>query len=232
MIPVPRLPEPSVLTKNSDRWLSKLQAIQATPKATNQQISNARDKYRHPKIKETLNKMFHGKCAYCESKITVVTYGAIEHFFPKSLYPSLTFEWKNLLLSCDKCNDTNHKGTKFSLDDAGKPLLIDPTDGITDPNTHLDFVWDETAKIASIYGRDEKGMAVESIFDLNGTRGRIDLIDHRSRYIDKLLILLRFAKQGDSKAIAALVEACQPDAEYSSFARIYIAPHLETLFNP
>ena len=213
MIPVTRISEPPVLAKNAARWLEALELIQSNNKATKAQINQAQNKY--------------GKCAYCESKITVVTYGAIKHFYPKSQYPDLTFTWENLLLSCDKCNDANHKGTNFPLDDiTGNPLLIDPTDGVTDPNTHLKFVWDEMAKLASVYGRDQRGTIVEDIFDLNGLRGRKELINHRSQYIKKLLALLRLAKQGDSEALSLLQEACQLGAEYYAFASIYILPHL------
>jgi len=180
LIPVTRISEPPVLAKNAARWLEALELIQSNNKATKAQINQAQNKY--------------GKCAYFESKITVVTYGAIEHFYPKSQYPDLTFTWKNLLLSCDKCNDANHKGTNFPLDDiTGNPLLIDPTDGVTDPNTHLEFIWDEIAKLASVYGRDQHGTIVKDIFDLNGLRGRKELINHRSQYIKKLLALLRLA---------------------------------------
>ncbi|TRU59483.1 MAG: HNH endonuclease [Microcystis aeruginosa Ma_QC_C_20070823_S13] len=213
MIPVTRISEPPVLAKNAARWLEALELIQSNNKATKSQINQAQNKY--------------GKCAYFESKITVVTYGAIEHFYPKSQYPDLTFTWKNLLLSCDKCNDANHKGTNFPLDDiTGNPLLIDPTDGVTDPNTHLEFIWDEIAKLASVYGRDQRGTIVKDIFDLNGLRGRKELINHRSQYIKKLLALLRLAKQGDSDALSLLQEACQLGAEYYAFASIYILPHL------
>jgi len=213
LIPVTRISEPPVLAKNAARWLEALELIQSNNKATKAQINQAQNKY--------------GKCAYCESKITVVTYGAIEHFYPKSQYPDLTFTWKNLLLSCDKCNDANHKGTNFPLDDiTGNPLLIDPTDGVTDPNTHLEFIWDEIAKLASVYGRDQRGTIVKDIFDLNGLRGRKELINHRSQYIKKLLALLRLAKQGDSDALSLLQEACQLGAEYYAFASIYILPHL------
>jgi len=213
LIPVTRISESPVLAKNAARWLEALELIQSNNKATKAQINQAQNKY--------------GKCAYCESKITVVTYGAIKHFYPKSQYPDLTFTWKNLLLSCDKCNDANHKGTNFPLDDiTGNPLLIDPTDGVTDPNTHLEFIWDEIAKLASVYGRDQRGTIVKDIFDLNGLRGRKELINHRSQYIKKLLALLRLAKQGDSEALSLLQEACQLGAEYYAFASIYILPHL------
>jgi len=212
---------------NAARWLEALESIKSNNKATKAQINQAQNKYSHPQVKDALVKMFNGKCAYCESKITVVTYGAIEHFYPKSQYPDLTFTWENLLLSCDKCNDANHKGTNFPLDDiTGNPLLIDPTDGVTDPNTHLEFVWDEMAKLASVYGRDRRGQIVEDLFDLNGMRGRKELINYRSQYIKRLLALLRLAKQGDSEALSLLQEACQSGAEYYAFASIYILPHL------
>ena len=215
MIPVTRISEPPVLAKNAARWLEALESIKSDNKATKADINKAQNKYRHPQVKGALVKMFNGKCAYCESKIIVVTYGAIEHFYPKSQYPDLTFTWETLLLSCDKCNDANHKGTNFPLDDiTGNPLLIDPTDGVTDPNTHLEFIWDEMAKLASVYGRDRRGQIVEDLFDLNGMRGRKELINHRSQYIKKLLALLRLAKQGDSEALSLLQEACQPEAEY------------------
>ena len=147
MISVPRSSEPGVLQRSSAKWLAKLQReashyqilkndphAQGTDiKAAKRRFENAQNKYRHSEVKGALGQMFHGKCAYCESKITVVTYGAIEHFFPKSQYPDLTFEWTNLLLSCDRCNDANHKGTQFPLDTTGNPLLIDPTDEAIDP---------------------------------------------------------------------------------------------------
>jgi uncharacterized protein (TIGR02646 family) len=170
--------------------------------------------------------MFHGKCAYCESKIMVVTYGEIEHFRPKSIYVDLTFTWENLLLSCDICNNTNHKGTKFPLDSQGYPLLIDPTDPTIEPSNHLEFSWDATAGIASVYGRDQRGTTVENIFDLNGTRGRTELINHRSKYVKRLLALLRFAQSGDQEAITLLKEASEPSAEYSAFAITHILPYL------
>jgi hypothetical protein len=226
LIPVVRSSRPIVLRKNSGLWLSKLKATSADAAATKEKIKNAQNKYRHIQIKDALVKMFCGKCAYCESKITVVTYGAIEHFFPKSRYIDLTFEWSNLLLSCDRCNDANHKGTRFPLDDQGNPLLIDPTDGVTDPNRHLAFVWDNVAGLASIYGLDQRGKEVETVFDLNGMRDRQELVSHRSKYVRKLFALLRLAQAGDAEARDLLQEACEPSAEYSAFALACIYPHL------
>lgn len=226
MIPIVRTTQPKALQKNADRWLLKLQEISGNANSTKQQIENAQNKYRHDQVKDALVKMFHGKCAYCESKITVVTYGAIEHFRPKSTHIDLIFAWENLLLSCDFCNDANHKGIQFPLDSLGHPLLIDPTDPFTEPSQHLEFSWDVVAGLASVYGRDQRGVTVENIFDLNGVRGRTELIAHRSRYVKRLLALLRLAQSGDQEAIVLLQEASEPNAEYSAFAIAHILPYL------
>ncbi|MBS1663634.1 MAG: HNH endonuclease [Bacteroidetes bacterium] len=58
-------------------------------------------------VRETLKKMFYGKCAYCESRITTIYSGDIEHFRPKSEYPWLIVDWDNLLFACPFCNQTH-----------------------------------------------------------------------------------------------------------------------------
>ena len=65
----------------------------------------------YKKSKEQLEKQFHNKCAYCETKYTEHT--QIEHYRPKSQYHWLTYEWSNLLPSCIKCN--TKKSRKFPL---------------------------------------------------------------------------------------------------------------------
>lgn len=73
------------------------------------------------------------RCFYCcDSR------GAdIEHFRPKSRpeWRPLVFAWPNLLLCCTACG--RKKGDRFPVDDAGKPLLIDPT--LEDPWHYLVF---------------------------------------------------------------------------------------------
>ncbi len=68
-------------------------------------------------VRKVLLKMFHGKCAYCESKITAIYNGDIEHFRPKGEikeanpskpgYYWLAADWDNLLFACPFCNQTN-----------------------------------------------------------------------------------------------------------------------------
>lgn len=94
-----------------------------------------------------LEKVFHGKCAYCESRASVTDNPAAEHYRPKRSpterdpagavvvvkiqgkahpgYYWLAYEWRNLLPACSQCN-SNGKGNFFP---ARKQLvaLHDPT---------------------------------------------------------------------------------------------------------
>ena len=71
------------------------------------------------------------RCMYCDDSRGT----SIEHFWPKSRYREKCFLWENMLLLCQGCQ--NHKGNRFDLDQAGLPLLIDPT--VEDPWDHLFF---------------------------------------------------------------------------------------------
>ncbi len=51
-------------------------------------------------------------CQYCEYNEPK----DIEHIYPKSHFPELTFDWHNYLLSCKQCN-TGHKLAKFAVFD-------------------------------------------------------------------------------------------------------------------
>jgi uncharacterized protein (TIGR02646 family) len=83
-------------------------------------------------IRATLKSMATGRerCMYCEDSAAT----DIEHFWPKSKYPERAFSWANYVLACSGCN-SNSKREKFPLDEAGAPLLIDPT--VEDPREHL-----------------------------------------------------------------------------------------------
>lgn len=100
---------------------------------------------------EKLNEMFEGCCCYCEGEYDVVSYGEIEHFKPKSIYPELMFEYDNMNLACQKCN--NNKKEKF--DDK----LINPT--FDDPEKHLRY---ETYLLIPL---DERGKITIDMFDIN-----------------------------------------------------------------
>lgn len=116
--------------------------------------------YAHPSVKQALIKAQHGKCCFCERLIG--TGGDVEHFRPKQAYKQATgeplqrpgyywlaYEWSNLYLACNGCNQ-RHKQNLFPLQnpleratnhhqslDIEQPLLIDP--GKEDPEEFIGF---------------------------------------------------------------------------------------------
>jgi hypothetical protein len=54
--------------------------------------------------KQALSDSSYGKCMYCESIISHIDYGDVEHIKPKSLFPAEKYNWDNLGYACPKCN--------------------------------------------------------------------------------------------------------------------------------
>jgi len=101
-------------------------------------------------VKEELVRLQDDKCCFCEAKITHISYGDVEHFRPKAGwvqdneplnkpgYYWLAYDWENLFLSCQICNQRykknyfpladNSKRAKSHKDniDAEEPLFIHP----------------------------------------------------------------------------------------------------------
>lgn len=238
MIFVSRTQQPDSLRRFAVQWLLELEAAHCelarceadsntsaqVKQASKKKFEKSQNKYRRVDVKTALIGMFHGKCAYCESQVSVVTYGQIEHFYPKGRYMDKTFQWDNLLLSCDLCNNSGHKGTKFPLDVRGEPLLIDPTR--IRPENHLRFSWDQQAGLACIYGNDPRGEETIKTFDLNGDSGRKSLLKRRCEHVKIIMALAEFAENGNEEAAALLREEAGRDRPYSAFAAAYISGRL------
>eukprot|EP01029_Cantina_marsupialis_P007158 TRINITY_DN179195_c0_g1_i1.p1 TRINITY_DN179195_c0_g1~~TRINITY_DN179195_c0_g1_i1.p1 ORF type:complete len:324 (-),score=42.74 TRINITY_DN179195_c0_g1_i1:116-1087(-) len=74
--------------------------------------------YKERDVRKELTRIFHGKCAYCETRFVAACPGDIEHFRPKGGYSLdsdlikpgyywLAADWENLLLACPHCNQTH-----------------------------------------------------------------------------------------------------------------------------
>jgi len=72
---------------------------------------------RWKKAKDQLKDETGGKCAYCEAPTTVVAYGDVEHYRPKSTYWWLAYCYDNYLVSCQLCNQ-KYKKAKFPVKNA------------------------------------------------------------------------------------------------------------------
>lgn len=210
MIKVEREETPAILACKKTVWTRKLMEA-----GTHKEKSLAESKYRHPDIKNSLLRMFHGKCAYCESKMTHVDYGHIEHYRPKAAFPELTFEWSNLLLACGICNGAAHKGKRFP-DIAENGPVINPCED--EPSDHFTFVFDLHAKLATVIGKTGRGKTTENLLGLN----RHELRAYRSKQVQKVYVLSELAVS-NSEAQSVLNEAIQNNAEYAAFARALLS---------
>jgi uncharacterized protein (TIGR02646 family) len=200
-------------------------------------------------VKSALRVAQNDKCAFCESKITHIGYGDIEHFRPKGgvrqheteplKYPGyywLVYEWDNLFLSCQLCNQRfkrncfplrnpkqrvrTHRGT-LSRE---SPLLVCPADP---PDLHITFV----NELAVPSNGSEMGRVTIDLLGLN----RDELLQRRR---DRRIVLLTLRNayktlsrdSGDhpSQKIQfqlrhlelLLDEAISDSAEYAAMARI------------
>jgi uncharacterized protein (TIGR02646 family) len=141
------------------------------------------DKKLRPKWPKTfrlhLEKIYYGKCAYCESRFEL----QIEHYRPYKLYWWLFFEWTNLLLACPTCNQK--KKERFPLNDENKrltgpgadnfrvdskvllgenPLLLNPE--LDDPREHLVYLPQVNGKIEiALQGTSEKGKTTITVLN-------------------------------------------------------------------
>jgi uncharacterized protein (TIGR02646 family) len=109
------------------------------------------------RLKRALALMSHQKCAYCESPIDAERSAAVEHFKPKSLFPSLAYDCGNYFLGCGGCNGA--KSDRWPLNGGG---YVRPDEG--DPAAL--FIFREDGRVEAA---QPGGAAEETIrdFDLN-----------------------------------------------------------------
>lgn len=170
--------------------------------------------YKHPDIKKAIKGDSFGKCIYCESKISHVYFGDIEHIKPKSKFPELEFDWNNLGYVCAKCN--NEKSDKW--DD--QCPFINPY--IEDP---LYFLCAVGIFIYHLAG-NKRGEITEKEIDLN----RSELIEMRKERIDSIRTLADKYNNETSAALKGtllkeLKKELADDKPYSACARS-IFPHI------
>ncbi|MBM4032553.1 MAG: hypothetical protein FJ291_12315 [Planctomycetes bacterium] len=189
-------------------------------------------------MKKALIAMQHGKCCFCESKITHITYGDVEHFRPKAGYRQqpdeqlrrpgyywLAYEWSNLFLACELCNqrfkeclfplrDPSQRATSHKHDlSLEEPLLIDPAR--EKPEDHLYFRGELVRPVEG----DLMGETTTEVLGLN----REPLVERRRTLLTHLRCLrelTRVAAPADAAdAVVALRRATTASAEYAAMAR-------------
>lgn len=172
--------------------------------------------YKHKRNKDALINASSGKCMYCESKVTDVYFGDVEHIKPKQMekFKHLEFEWSNLGFSCAVCN--NNKQMKYKEDlPYVNPYEEDP-----------EFFFIAAGNILFNRLGDERADITIKEIDLN----RPPLLEHRLEEIKRLNNLIDRAYRTSNPtlrkmAIEEIEEEIAPDKEYSLFLRTHWLLH-------
>ncbi|MDX2247971.1 MAG: retron system putative HNH endonuclease [Bacteroidia bacterium] len=217
MIKVSRRQKPLILANKETEWkkayMDARDKYSTNPSKENKtKVQAAESKYNQKKIKSELRLMFLDKCAYCESSISHIDYGHIEHFRPKSKFPELCFEWENLLLACGICNSTAYKGDKFPEHDEGGPFVNPVSDN---PDEFFNFEFDPQTGTANVTPKNIQAITTEKELGLN----RPELVSVRSKTVRMMAFIALKAKEGDEDAATEFRKYCQPDYMYSAFAK-------------
>lgn len=177
-------------------------------------LSAIKTNYKHPDNKLALQKCSNEKCMYCESKVSHVYFGDVEHIRPKAQgkYPELEFEWTNHGYCCARCN--NEKKDQFDSDCP----LIDPYS--EDPNAHILAF----GALLRHKAGSERGALTISTVGLN----RPDLIERRSIRINDLQNAIDACFRTSSKNVrdtllSALMLEREADKEFSMVADALLA---------
>ncbi|UYK77964.1 HNH endonuclease [Xanthomonas sacchari] len=172
--------------------------------------------YKHPENKKALQDASYGKCMYCESQVSHVYFGDVEHIKPKAAnkHPELEFEWTNLGYCCARCN--NAKNDQYE----GECPLIDPYS--EEPSEHL------VAFGSSVWHRQgsERGELTIRVTDLN----RADLIERRAIMLKSVQDAIDACYRTRTPALrkvllVALGTQAADDKEFSMFARALLSAH-------
>lgn len=211
MIKLSKAKKPQVLVDNDNKWTKEYLDCLNENKKPSDTIAH---RYNHPDIKAALEEETTGKCAYCESKITHIEFGDIEHILPKNkdARPELYVDWNNLTLACEICNRT----CKKDYYDPNVPL-VNPY--IDDPNDFFLFL----GTIISSKNNNSRGFVTEKTLALN----RSDLVVRRNERLQSISNLFVLWEQTQDPALKntlanELVKECAPDKEYSAFVKHFL----------
>lgn len=210
MIPIDRnkVEPPSVL-ESADVWGRELcearrvwhlrNPVGTKPATEDPKPGALSSRYRHAEVKTALEALIGLKCHYCEQTIERFD---VEHFRPQSIYPALAYQWSNLLLACQTCNQT-YKSDRFPISPDSTQATEDPVDPTSrdgsdealvlnpcrdDPAEHLDFV------DGRIVAREDSLRGRETIGVCGLDRDRLtELRREHARIVESIIASLRYA---------------------------------------
>ena len=200
--PLPRL------VRNQARWTRRWEEIQAG-RRRGEWATKAAKKALRP----GLERLAHGKCAFCESPLGVTADPGIEHYVAKTIAVGLAFEWDNLFPACPKCNgakgNTDHNNVllKPDAEDPEPYFWVHPDTGELQPHPALD----EARRGRAVFTRD--------LCDLNRrglTSQRAELYTRVGRWLNRVL---HCGRDPTGQLQEELEEFLRPEAAYKLVVR-------------
>lgn len=231
MIKLKREEKPNVLNENERVWTSRLSAAITEYGSYSELPKKLKEKllvhYRHRDIKDSLFASSLQKCAFCETKPGESGNIEVEHFAPKSIYPSLAFTWSNFLPACRKCN-----GSKDTHDSLREPI-VNPYD--IDPEEVFHY---KDIKIAANDNKHrDSGELTIKVCGLNSVRlmqPRADILVSLHSFSEALEEAIADFNEVDSErkkiarkrkireALEAIERMANPSEKFSGFCKNYL----------
>jgi uncharacterized protein (TIGR02646 family) len=201
----------------STKGKNKRRALCAAYTRGKREFEFDKDIYGDKTVKEALIKAQHGKCFLCESIVTHIDYGDVEHFRPKAAYCQtanddickpgyywLAYDWDNLFLACKLCNQ-RYKKYLFPLVNPVKraishranikqeeALFINPAE--ENPQEYISFEWGRSGYVEAFAINDNaKGKATIDAAGLNDLKKREKLLERRTALLKPLIALHKIA---------------------------------------
>lgn len=167
--------------------------------------------YKAADVKALLRAETADKCAYCESKISHVDFGDVEHIIPKVIHPELRYEYSNLTYACGVCN--TKKGQYHDVDTP----LVNPY--LDDPEEHFIAAGPMVLRRQT----SDRGLITEKRLLLN----RPALVERRTERLEAVATLIDQKARTENNAIRlVLIEQIRQeygkDKEYSFVVQGYV----------
>ncbi|MFK7949270.1 MAG: HNH endonuclease [Saprospiraceae bacterium] len=177
--------------------------------------------YGHKDIKATLEGMSFHKCFYCESDLKTHK-PEIDHFMEVSEDRTLAFEWTNLYLSCDNCND-KQPNKSISITD-----VLDPCkDSDKEILKHISF----NDEIIIVKDGSQIGLKTIQKYKLDSKELDYRRFVQRKFFVDQLLIIknnqIKEGRKGmTQKEIDKLNQFKQSNRPFSLMFKILLEKYL------
>ena len=202
------------------------------------------------RIRDRLARDFRQTCAYCERRCQQTTHNenlpdeeTIDHFRPRDHFPSLSFDWLNLVYACRRCNQAKRNswpGYGNSITEALFPAseYVNPnaTDNQRPAQEFFSFDFSAGEIIPSNQlDSDESAIAGRTIRDIN--LNDIDLADNdpssllnmRKYRLYLTIEALMSAREDISSTNQIISRSISPGSPFSSYIAAYVN---SPLFSP